>query len=246
MALNVGTLEKLTIKSYKKPTFEGDEKEMKVQINPESISWSSSIELEDEDKLGMIEQEIRQPKIGGVSPDGLSFKIIFDSSGPIDGPGKMGPNGYEYTEAGALVAELKSLVHKYDGNTHGIRYLKLYWGNFFGEKKMFDPRPCFRCVLKSMGVEYSLFRPDGTAIRAEVDLNFEGFLSKEELEEMKNNNSPDMSHYYTIKPGRRLTDMCYEIYGSNKYYLEVAKINGLVNFNRLKPGQKLLFPPLSK
>jgi nucleoid-associated protein YgaU len=55
-----------------------------------------------------------------------------------------------------------------------------------------------------------------------------------------------MSHYYTIKQGSRLTDMCYEIYGSNKYYLEVAKINGLVNFNRLEPGQKLLFPPLGK
>jgi hypothetical protein len=246
MVLGGTTLEKLTIKSYKKPIFEGDEKEMEVQINPNSVSWNSSVTFDEGDKLGMVEQEIKQPRIGGLNPDTLSFKIIFESSGPIDGPWELGLTGKEYTEAGELVAELKNLVHKYDGGTHGIRYLKIYWGNFFGEKEMLDPRPCFRCVLSSMNVDYTLFRPNGTAIRAEVNLSFTGFLSKEELEEIKKTNSPDMSHYYTIKQGSRLTDMCYEIYGSNKYYLEVAKINGLVNFNRLEPGQKLLFPPLGK
>jgi hypothetical protein len=37
--------------------------------------------------------------------------------------------------------------------------------------------------------------------------------------------------------------MTERIYGDSKYYLEVAKINGLINFRQLIPGQELFFPP---
>ncbi len=40
--------------------------------------------------------------------------------------------------------------------------------------------------------------------------------------------------------------MCYRIYGDPKYYLEVAKVNGLGNFRFLKPGTDLIFPPIEK
>jgi hypothetical protein len=38
--------------------------------------------------------------------------------------------------------------------------------------------------------------------------------------------------------------MCYRIYGSTGYYLEVAAINGIDNFRNLEPGTRVLFPPL--
>jgi len=40
--------------------------------------------------------------------------------------------------------------------------------------------------------------------------------------------------------------MVHKIYGSFKYYLQVAKVNNLKNFRDLIPGQKLIFPPFEK
>jgi hypothetical protein len=38
--------------------------------------------------------------------------------------------------------------------------------------------------------------------------------------------------------------MCQQIYGDPRYYLQVARFNGLKNYRRLAVGQELLFPPL--
>jgi len=40
--------------------------------------------------------------------------------------------------------------------------------------------------------------------------------------------------------------MSFKIYGDSKYYLEVARANKLINFRKLKIGQKIFFPPLQK
>jgi len=62
----------------------------------------------------------------------------------------------------------------------------------------------------------------------------------------KKNESPDVTHKRTVQAGDTLPLMTERIYGDSKYYLEVAKINNLVNFRQLKPGQELFFPPLEK
>ena len=40
--------------------------------------------------------------------------------------------------------------------------------------------------------------------------------------------------------------MAHNIYKSNDYYLDVARINDLNNFRKVDTGTELLFPPLSK
>lgn len=40
--------------------------------------------------------------------------------------------------------------------------------------------------------------------------------------------------------------MTKRIYGDSKYYLEVARVNKLTTFRKLKTGQQLIFPPIQK
>lgn len=60
-----------------------------------------------------------------------------------------------------------------------------------------------------------------------------------------NGNSPDMSHLVTMRAGDTLPLLCKRIYSDPAYYMEVARVNRLVNFRNLLPGSVLRFPPLS-
>jgi nucleoid-associated protein YgaU len=62
----------------------------------------------------------------------------------------------------------------------------------------------------------------------------------------ENRSSPDLTHYRIVKAGDNLPLMTQRIYGDPKYYLEVARVNKLVNFRNLKPGQAIYFPPIEK
>jgi nucleoid-associated protein YgaU len=63
----------------------------------------------------------------------------------------------------------------------------------------------------------------------------EGFLS-----------SPDVTHVRTITANDRLDLMSYNIYKDSKYYMEMARVNNLNHFRKLKVGDKLVFPPVEK
>ena len=60
----------------------------------------------------------------------------------------------------------------------------------------------------------------------------------------ENRNSPDLTHIRTVEEGDTLPLMAYRIYGDSKYYLQVAQVNGLTNFRKLRPGQELFFLPI--
>jgi nucleoid-associated protein YgaU len=40
--------------------------------------------------------------------------------------------------------------------------------------------------------------------------------------------------------------LCYKIYGSSNYYLQVAKVNKLSSFRNISPGDEIIFPPIKK
>ena len=40
--------------------------------------------------------------------------------------------------------------------------------------------------------------------------------------------------------------ICDDVYEDEKYYIEVARVNGLTNFRSLKPGTNLMLPPIDK
>jgi hypothetical protein len=55
--------------------------------------------------------------------------------------------------------------------------------------------------------------------------------------------SPDLTHTRTTIAGDTLPLMTNKIYGTPKYYIEVAKKNKIFNFRKLKDGVPILFYP---
>ena len=172
-----------------------------------------------------------QPRFNKIKPETLEFEFIFDNTGALPDTDDPGRNE-------GIIPDLehfKEVVIGYRGELHRPPYLLLSWGTLL-----------FKGVILEMTVNFKLFNPNGTPIRAVAKAKFEGFVEDDLRVRMEDDQSPDLTHVRIVKQGDTLPLMSKSIYGDPRHYLEVARINKLVNFRNLRVGQRILFPPLEK
>ncbi len=201
------------------------DKSFVVMLNPAKYSHNFSINYNSKKVMGQPAQEI---KFNAINAEKISFDIVLDGTGVVKLPGNK-----KKWDVKTQVNKLKKIVYNYDGQEHEPDPVRLFWGSLI-----------FFCRLESMSLEYTLFTPGGKPLRANLKLAFIGYTSKEENALRANKSSPDLTHRIEVKAGDTLPLLCYRIYKDCLYYLEVAKINNIVNIRHIKPGDRLYFPPL--
>ncbi len=223
-----GELEKLKVVAYSDPEFNTKiaDGEFSTLMNPEKYTYHYKIETDETQASGT---STVSPKFNKKLPENLELDFVFDRSGVI--------NGYASSDDGIIddIEKFKKVILDYNGDEHKPNYLIISWGTLL-----------FKGALTEMNVEFKLFKPDGTPIRAVAKAKFQGFVEDNLRAARENNKSPDLTHYRTVKAGDTLPLMSFHIYVDSKYYLEVAKVNNIINFRKLKTGQKIFFPPLQK
>jgi len=223
-----GALEKLKVVGYSDPEFNNKiaDGEFSTLMNPEKYSYHYKIET---DKTQASGTSTVSPRFNKKLPENLELDFVFDRSGVV--------KGYESTEHGINndLEKFKKVILDYNGNKHKPNYLIISWGTLL-----------FKGALTEMDIEFKLFKPDGTPIRAIAKAKFQGFVEDILRTAKENNRSPDLTHYRTVKEGDTLPLMSYQIYGDSKYYLQLARVNNIINFRKLETGQKIFFPPLQK
>jgi nucleoid-associated protein YgaU len=205
-----------------------------VLINPETYSLTYGNKVNTKSAQGASEEVTTFNK---RSPQTLNFKFLFDGTGVIRQtgginvtPGILG--GAPPVDVALDLAYFKKVVYGYESSTHQPPYVQLRWGNL-----------CYNCQLIRMTVNFKLFKPDGTPLRAEADCSFNGVVDDTKLALFQDPESPDLTHVRTVAAGDTLPLLCYREYGDSKYYYQIAKYNKLTDFKQLTPGMKLLFPP---
>ncbi|MFD1163826.1 CIS tube protein [Hwangdonia seohaensis] len=225
---STGELTKLKIIAYSDDTFENEvsDGEFTTLINPEKYAFNYKIEQNEDQAQGT---SATAPRFNKILPEHLDINFVFDRTGAI--------KTSEASEDGVIedIEQFKKVVFDYNGEQHKPNYLKIAWGTLL-----------FKGSLTEMSIEYKLFNPDGTPIRAMANVKFQGTAEEDLRLAKENNQSPDLTHLRTVKDGDTLPLMSYRIYGDSKYYLEVAKANGITNFRQLTIGQQLVFPPIQK
>jgi hypothetical protein len=198
-----------------------------VWMNPSSYTRNTQIGYNDRQAQGAGGTS---PEFNRVTQESCSFELLFDATGVIPVP-----SGQSYSNGVAdAISQLVTLTSTLNGNIHSPNYLILSWAQLQ-----------FQCVLESLSINYTLFRPDGTPLRAKVQTSFQSYTNEVQLAKKEGKNSPDMTHLVTVNGGDTLPLLCYNIYGDSSYYYRVAAINGLLDYRNLKPGTQLIFPPLS-
>lgn len=236
-------LQKLVIRCYKDGKYDkGDEIEdlrYTALLNPEKYSQTFKTEYVKEQSPG---SSATDPKFTRSLPSDLDLELLFDRTGVIahfgnDKQVKGDEKYYKDYDTGIIkdIEDFKKAVFDYNGDKHKPNYLTITWGSLL-----------FKGILTDLTIEYKLFKPDGTPIRAIAKVKFISHIEAEKRAAKENNQSPDLTHYRTVKDGETLPLMTFRIYGDSKYYLEVAKVNNISNFRKLETGQKLFFPPLNK
>lgn len=200
-------------------------KSFTAMLNPSDFKQKRQISYNTEPVLGQVGS---QTKFSAVAPDTVNFSILLDGTGAVPRVPGQPP-----LEVAQHIATLNAVVYKYDGSEHEPDHVRLLWGTwiFYGR-------------MRSMSVQYTLFKPSGDPLRAKVDLEFVEFMSAKETELIADRSSPDLSHLVIVRDGDTLPLLCNRIYGDPSYYREVAHFNRLNSFRRLTPGSRLYFPPL--
>jgi hypothetical protein len=224
MAPPAGTLEKLLIKAFSDPEFSASAGEYEADINPEKFTHNHSISYTDPTNAA---SEGNTPKFKSIGPESVSFTLQFDATGII--------TMTQGRDVVAAIDALKTVTYTYVGNIHRSNYLLISWGTFV-----------FPCTLDSLNVNYTMFKSDGTPLRATVDVSFKAFLNETTRKLIARKASPDLTHQRLLTEGFSLPLLAKEVYNDPGYYFKLAVINDLDTFRRIKSGTKIVLPPLLK
>ena len=232
-----GKLEKLSIVAYEDKAF--SKKANKIYhatLNPESYTTRHRIEFCDTQAPGTSMPILKFNKIAAQE---ISFDFLFDSTGVIKDASPLSIGiSFPFEKPKSVADEIdafRTTVIKYEGSIHKPYWLIIHWGTLL-----------FKCVLTNLDIEYKIFRPDGTPIRAIAKCTFKGTIEEDLRKALENKQSPDITHERMIKAGDRLSLMTKNIYKDQKYLLQVAAFNKLDGFRNIKPGTKIFFPPVEK
>ena len=115
-----------------------------VMINPDSIKWQRSVEYNEQQAP---DTSSPSQKYKNTPTEKLSFDIVIDCTGIVD-PSR--------TSMSTEIDALESIVYTYNGEIHRPNFVKVQWGQDI----------TFGGVLTSLDISYTLFRPDGSPLRA--------------------------------------------------------------------------------
>lgn len=234
-----GELTKLQIKAYSDPQFSDEvaNGEFKTMLNPDTYKFRYKIEQNEDQAAGTSAVASRFNK---SLPEELNLDFVFDRTGVITdygAPGTADNKTFNDKGEGIIndVEKFKKVVFDYNGEEHKPNYLVISWGTLL-----------FKGTMSEMDITFKLFKSDGTPLRAVASAKFKGFVEDNLRVAKENNSSPDLTQVRIVEDGDTLPLMAFRIYGDSRYYLEVAKVNRISNFRKLKVGQKIFFPPIQK
>ncbi len=227
MTIDLSQLEKLYILSYSDPDYSDiAAPPFFALINPETYTYRYKIEFCETQGQGTSATTL---KFNKIPPQEFNFDFLFDNTGTITNiltPPLPVPDQLDL---------FRQRILQYQGAIHRPYYLKIHWGTLL-----------FKGVLTAMDIEFKLFKPDGTPLRAVAKCSFKGTIEENLRVAMENPMSSDITHTSQVTASDKLPLMTKKIYGDQKYYVDVATCNGLDSFRNLKTGAQLLFPPQRK
>ncbi len=221
-----GKLTKLKFMAYKDLNFKEkntDAGEYEVMFNPANISVKLQVDREESQGAGSTSSEM---KFKMIKPQDYQFEFIIDGTGAVSQEVKQVPEEAE---------KFLKVVYSYDGAEHKPNYVMVLYGAVL-----------LKAVMKSVDINYNLFKPNGTPLRAKVTIVLISCIDQSLSEMINNKNSPDLTHKRVLKGKERLISISNKIYKSNNYYVEVARANKIKNFRNLAAGTELYFPPIAK
>jgi len=195
-------------------------------FNPTEYNFSKKAEWKEKTRRG---QNVPHLEFSGGKPTELKMQLFFDTF-------ESGQDvRQQYTNALWKLAMVDSSLR--DQRTRKSRPPKceFRWGNTWS----------FKAVVVQISQKFTLFLPDGTPVRATVDLTMKQ-IDDEGLYPRQNPTSGggEGHRVRTVRLGERLDWIAAQEYGDSSHWRFIADENNIDNPNELRPGAVLRLPPL--
>lgn len=192
-------------------------------INPDTIKIQKSIEYNEQQAPATSSAS---QKYKSTPSDKLTFEIVIDCTGIVDA---------KRIDMAKEITALETIIYTYNGKIHRPNFVKVQWGQNI----------TFNGVLESIDISYTLFKPDGSPLRAKISLAFSQYISPKTVTMQDAPESPDLTHIVTVSDGMSLPQLCLQTWNDDSLYIQVAEFNGLNKFRNLNGVSKLIFPPVN-
>lgn len=194
-----------------------------AMFNPESFSIKEDVHWENRCAPG---NEGDDPVYKATRARTFTLEFTLDGTG-------VNTNGVKIPVV-AQVLLFRTATTKVLGSTHRPPHLLVQYGTFISS-----------CNINSSTITYTMFDMFGLPIRAKISASFTERTPSGLGALLSMLSSPDLTHRVMVKEGDLLPLLTYNTYKNQLYYLQVARVNKLKNFRKLKPGITLVFPPLA-
>jgi hypothetical protein len=195
-------------------------------FNPKEYTFSKSNNWSQSKTKG---KNVPKLEFNGGNPTDLKVQLFFDTYESGEDVRK------KYTNAIWELAMVNK--QKADPKTKKSQPPKceFRWGSMWS----------FKAVLADITQKFTLFLPDGTPVRATLDVTFRQ-TEDEGLFPKQNPTSGGMPGHRTriVKAGETLDWIASQEYGEARHWRYIAEINRIDNPFQMKPGTVLQLPPL--
>jgi hypothetical protein len=200
-----------------------DGTELKFRFNPKEYSVSKSAEWTRPTNKGA--KKAGKPEFQGSKPRAVSMELFFD-----DWEGK-----------GSLVKDIETLLDwmtptdkSLSNNQPHPHVLRFQWG---GQQ----PLAQFKGFLKSVNAKFTLFKPDGTPIRATAGIQMEE-IPQDPQKTNPTSGSEAGRRSHVVAAGDSLHSLAYKEYGNPALWRGLADFNSIDDPLRVRPGTRLILP----
>ena len=194
--------------------------ELEVMFNPTEYSLSKTNNWT---KVPIRESDVPRSDFSGGDPTQLKLKLFVDTY-------ERGADARTYVNQ---IVKLTEIAQQSDG--FRPPRVMFSWGPVFS----------FASVIISLSYQYTMFRDDGTPVRATMDITFR---ECEKTGGKRGQESPPTGFpgykVYIVKPGDTVSSIASREYGDPKEWRFIADTNNLEDAKELRIGRTLIIEEL--
>ena len=220
-------MEKATITRLNKANQEVEKVE--VLFNPKELSFSKTNNWKQDDgpKSNVPATEFTS---GGATT--LKLQLYFDTYKSAKN-GKCDDVIKKYTSKLSAMMEVDPNWVDTKSKKGRPPTVRFSWGSIVG----------FDAVITSINQRLTLFQPDGTPVRAILEVSFSEVKDKKEQKKTNpTSGGVGGERYWTVREGDTLPWIAFSEYNDPTDWRRIADANQLIQVRRLRPGMRLMIP----
>lgn len=216
-----------------------------VQYNPTEFSLEKGVQLAEISIPGLdapLQQFIRG------QAEKLTVELFFDTTD--EGMGSKAKSVTEYTDQISMLAKIES-------DSHAPPVVTFCWNkNFPGGLvpaktteaggKSNQSRTSFTGIIETVRQKFTLFNAEGVPLRATVNLTLREYRTLPEQLKQLNRNSPDRTHSHPLQVSETLSSLAGKYWQRSHAWRYIANENAVEDPRRMKVGQTLAIPAITR